>query len=97
MSDSRDNDSLEQLLTRMGQGVRQIAPLLPGHGAHAARVAGVAIDYAAALARAGLDPIQEIERIRRTSELTGVVEEKWSDELDRVFGPPDTARRDESE
>lgn len=95
---------LQSVLDTVAQGAQLLGGYLPGPGGIVAKVIGIAVSSAAAFAKAGKDPVIEIERIHSADPLVTSVHGDWQRSIDERFGPrpdavpppPDTQRAADS-
>ncbi len=86
---SESEDVLQTVLDTIATVAGKVAPLVPGPGSAILAIASTAFSSAAALQRAGKDPVKEIERIHAADPVVAEVREAWKDELDRRWPKPE--------
>lgn len=79
---------LSEVLDSVASVSRVAAGALSGPPAVVARIVSVALDTAAAFARAGRDPVAEIERIHAADPALRAVHAGWDKLIEDKFGTP---------
>jgi hypothetical protein len=90
------NTGFRDLLRGLSTAAGLAAGVLPGAGSTVAGILRSALGLAADLAATGLDPIKEIERIRKRAPLLADVEREWEEQMRERFGLPEPDIYEES-
>jgi len=71
------SDELSQVLSTAAQAAGVLGTTLGGPAAIAAQIAGIALNSAASFAKAGKDPLVEIQRMHSADPMLEGVREEW--------------------
>ncbi|MHC4854652.1 MAG: hypothetical protein ACYTF5_21830 [Planctomycetota bacterium] len=71
----------------MAKAAQLVGTALPGPGGIVAKIIGIAASSALAFAKAGKDPVAEIQRIHSSDPLVAGVHDGWNDLIKDRFGP----------
>ena len=77
---------LAPLLAQAGDAAEVASGVLDGDAKTVASIAAAVMRFAADLARAGVDPIEHIERVHAAEPLLAGVEAEWAEVLRTKFG-----------
>jgi hypothetical protein len=77
---------LQTTLDGIAEAAQALGAALPGPGGVVAKIVGIAVSSAAAFARAGKDPLVEIQRIHSSDPLVRKVHDGWDEAIQHKFG-----------
>lgn len=77
---------LQTTLDGIAHAAQALGAALPGPGGVVAKIVGIAVSSAAAFARAGKDPLVEIQRIHSSDPLVRKVHDGWDEAIQQKFG-----------
>lgn len=82
---SQDSSTLEDILESLSVGAKAAAPFLGATGGAILNIVSTTLESAAAIAKAGGDPVLEIQRIHQADPYVRRVKQNWKERLDKRF------------